>query len=72
MINQFDYTKRGSTLSIHWSDATKEVCQKAHENGIAINAWIDIFEDENIGIYKQLVDNGVSFAAINPKWKNAI
>ena len=65
MINQFDYTRRGSILNIHWADATKEVCQKAHENGMAINAWIDIFEDENIEMYKQLVDNGVDIICCN-------
>ena len=63
--SEFDFTKRGSILNIHWADATKEVCKKAHENGMAINAWIDIFEEENIGIYKQLIENGADVICCN-------
>ena len=66
--NLFDYTKRGNTLNIYWKDATKNVCQKAHENGMAVIAWIDIFEEDNITIYKQSIENGVdSICCNNPK-----
>ena len=63
--SDFDYTKKGSILNIHWADATKEVCNIAHNNGMAINAWIDISEEENIGIYKQLIENGADVICCN-------
>ena len=63
--NEFDYTKKGNCLSIHWVDATKEVCNKAHNNGMAINAWIDMEDDENITVYKKLIENGVDSICCN-------
>ena len=63
--NLFDYSKRGSTLNIYWKDAKKYVCQKAHENGMAIIAWIDINEVENIDMYKVLIENGVDAICCN-------
>ena len=63
--NFFDYTKKGNTLNIHWKDATKKVCNKAHKNGMAIIAWIDMYDDENTGVYKQLIKNGVDVICCN-------
>ena len=61
----FDFTKKGNILSIHWEDATKEVCKRAHKNGMAIIAWIDISEKENFRMYKQLIENGVDVICCN-------
>ena len=63
--SDFDYTKRGSILVIYWADATKEVCKKAHENGMAIIGWIDILENENFTMYKQLIENGADVICCN-------
>ena len=47
---QYDYTKKGNTLNIYWTDATKEVCDKAHANGMAIQSWFNMGEEENTKI----------------------
>ena len=65
ILTGFDYTKKGSILNIHWADATKEVCEKAHKNRMAINAWIDINDGENIEMYKKLIENGVDVICCN-------
>jgi glycerophosphoryl diester phosphodiesterase len=63
--SSFDYTKKGNTLNIYWTDATKEVCDKAHENGMAIQSWFSMGEEENTKIYKQLIENGVDVICTN-------
>jgi glycerophosphoryl diester phosphodiesterase len=63
--SQFDYTKKGSTLNIYYNDATKEVCDKAHENGMAIQSWFGMEDEENTAIYKQLIKNGVDIICTN-------
>ena len=64
-MKYFDFSKKGNTLNINWGDATKEVCDKAHENGMAVVAWIDINEEENKEMYKQLIENGVDSICCN-------
>ena len=44
---------------MYWSDETKEVCDKAHKNGMAVIAWLRLADGENTEIYKQLINNGV-------------
>ena len=63
--SKFDYTKKGSTLNIHHADATKEVCDKAHENGMAIQAWFGMEEEESTIIYKELIKNGADIICTN-------
>ena len=63
--SSFDYTKKGNTLNIYWTDATKEVCDKAHENGMTIQSWFSMGEEENTKIYKQLIENGVDVICTN-------
>ena len=61
----FDYSKKGSSLNIYFKDATKEVCDKAHQNGMAVLAWIRIKDRENYKVYKKLADNGVDIICCN-------
>ena len=61
----FDYTKRGNSLNIYWTDATKEVCDKAHKNGMAVLVWFEMDDIENDEIYRQLVENGVDIICSN-------
>ena len=63
--DKYDYTKKGNTLNIYWTDATKEVCDKAHANGMAIQSWFNMGEDENTKIYKQLIENGADIICTN-------
>ena len=61
----YDFTKNGSTLNIHWADATKEICDKAHENGMAIQSWFSMGDEESTDIYKQLIENGADIICTN-------
>ena len=63
--DKFDYTKKGHTLNIHWTDASKEVCDKAHENGMAVLAWFGMKNEENTQIYENLIKNGVDSIICN-------
>ena len=61
----FDYSKKGSSLNIYFKDATKEVCDKAHQNGMAVLAWIRMKDKEDYNVYKTLADNGVDIICCN-------
>ena len=61
----FDYSKRGSSLNIYWKDASKEVVEKAHVNGMAVLVWFDMKEEENEEIFKFLIDIGVDIICCN-------
>ena len=63
--SSFDFTKKGNTLNIYWADATKEICDKAHENGMAIQAWFSMTDEEDTKIYKQLIKNGADIICTN-------
>ena len=52
-------------MNIYWTDATKEVCDKAHANGMAIQSWFNMGEEENTKIYKQLIENGADIICTN-------
>ena len=50
---------------MYYTDATKKVCDKAHENGMAIQSWFGMEDEENTAIYKQLIKNGVDIICSN-------
>ena len=53
-----DFNKNNNK-KVYYKDATKERCDKAHENGMAVIAWFRMNDKENEKIYKNLLDNGV-------------
>ena len=59
IFDHFKYDMENTTLNIYYTDATKERCDKAHENGMAVIAWFRMNDKENEKIYKNLLDNGV-------------
>ena len=61
----FDFSKTGSSMNIYWKDATKKVCDKAHQNGMAVLAWFDMQEEENETIFNYLIENGVDIICSN-------
>ena len=64
----YDFSKKGNTLNIYWNYITKEICDKAHENGMAVVAWFRLKENddvENIENYKKIIDNGVDIIISN-------
>ena len=62
---EFIFNKTGNSLNVYYTDATKNVCQKAHENGMAVLVWFDMLDEENFDIYKQLFENGVDVICSN-------
>ena len=62
---EFIFNKTGNSLNVYYTDATKKVCQKAHENGMAVLVWFDMLDEENFDIYKQLIENGVDVICSN-------
>ena len=63
--NDFNYTRRGSALNMYWSDASKEVCDKAHENGMAVLVYFKMNDIENYQIYNKLINYGVDVICSN-------
>lgn len=62
---EFIFDKKGNSLNVYWTDATKDFCRKAHKNGMAVLVWFDMLDEENFEIYRQLVENGVNVICSN-------
>lgn len=62
---EFVFDKKGNSLNVYWKDATKELCDKAHKNGMAVLVWFDMYDPENFEIYSQLIENGVNVICCN-------
>ena len=62
---EFYFNRTGNSLNVHWTNATRDFCNKAHWNGMAVLAWFDMYEEENFEIYRQLMDNGVNVICSN-------
>ena len=72
IFDLFKYDMENATLNVYYKDATKERCDKAHENGMALIAWFKMNDKENDEIYKELLDNGVDCIISNfPKQAKA-
>ena len=59
LIDYFRYDVKNTSLNIYYTDATKEICDKAHKNGMAVIAWFGMNDLETNDIYKSLIENGV-------------
>lgn len=59
IFDLFKYDMENTTLNVYYTDATKERCDKAHKNGMAVIAWFRMKDKETNEIYKKLLDNGV-------------
>ena len=64
-IGDFNYTRPGSSINIYWINATEEVCNNAHKNGMAVLVYFRMNETETEEIYKQLFYNGVDIICSN-------
>jgi glycerophosphoryl diester phosphodiesterase len=51
-------------MSIYWKNVTKEICDKAHANGMIVSASLR-FDNENTNIYKKLIEYGVDIISCN-------
>ena len=63
--NDYNFNRKGNSLNIPWYHASKEICDKAHENGMAVLAYFKVNDKENVEIYKNLIQNGVDVICCN-------
>ena len=61
----FSMTLKGNSLNVYWTDATKELCDTAHKNGMTVLAWFEMSDIENNEIYQKLIENGVDIICCN-------
>lgn len=66
---QYEYHKKYNSLNLFWTKITKEICQKAHSNGMAVFAWISFGTKETYSIYKRLFDCGIDILCSNEPLK---
>ena len=54
-----------TSLNLYWRKVTKEICDKAHANGMAVFAWFYMRENENEKIWQRLFDYGIDIICTN-------
>ena len=65
----YQYNLSYNSLSFYWQKITKEICDKAHENNMAVLAWFYMDENETYSIYKRLFDYGIDILCSNEPLK---
>ena len=65
IFDLFKYDTENTTINMYYSDVTKERCDKAHKNGMAVIAWFRMNDRENEEKYKKLLDDGVDCIITN-------
>jgi glycerophosphoryl diester phosphodiesterase len=63
--NEIDFNKKGNTINIHWTEATKEICDKTHQKGMGVVAWFGLSEYEKEENYENIIKNGVDVIVAN-------
>ena len=62
---KFDFSIKNICLNIYHKEITKEIIEKAHDNGNAVMAWFKMKDEENEDIYKYLFDCGIDVITCN-------
>ena len=62
--SQFDFSQKGNIMSIYWKNITKEICDRAHANGMAVSASFR-FDKETPRYYKKMIEAGVDAISVN-------
>ena len=60
---------KNNSLNLYWRTITKEICDKAHANKMAVMAWFYMGENETYNIYKRLFDYGIDIICSNDPLK---
>jgi glycerophosphoryl diester phosphodiesterase len=63
--SNYDFTKNGSIISIYQGNITREMCEIAHSNGMAILAWFSYMDEDREKEYKNLFDYKVDAICCN-------
>ena len=62
---RYFFNDKNICLNIYQNDITKEIVDKAHENGNAVMAWFKMKENESEEIYQKLFDCGIDVLSSN-------
>ena len=65
IIKEYPFNLTKNTLNLYWRNITKDVCDKAHENGMAVFAWFSFREKENEEDWQRLFDSGIDIICTN-------
>lgn len=65
VFKPYRFDTKGCSMNIYQKDVTKEIIQKAHDNGIKVMAWFKMKDKENEEIYKKLFDCGIDVICSN-------
>ena len=68
-FKKFNFDIKNISLNIYHKEITKEIVEKAHENGIAVMAWFKMKEREGNDIYKRLFECGIDVICCNEPLK---
>jgi glycerophosphoryl diester phosphodiesterase len=62
---RYNFKDKNICINIYQNDITKDIVNKAHENGCAVMAWFKMKEDESEEIYQKLFDCGIDVLSCN-------
>ena len=61
----YPYHAPHNSLNLYWKKVTKQICDKAHANKMAVMAWFYMNENETFNIYQRLFDYGIDIICSN-------
>ena len=64
-MGMYNFNLTKTSLNLYWRSVTKNVCDKAHANGMAVFAWFYLGENENEEIWQRLFDCGIDIICSN-------
>ena len=71
-VHNFNFNKRRNSLNALWLKISKNVCKKAHVNGMAVYVWLYLGVKETYDLYKKLFDCGIDILCSNQPIKAKI
>ena len=60
-----NFNYKGFSMNIYQKDITKEIVDKAHENGMAVLIWFKMKDQESNELYQKLFDYGIDIICCN-------
>ena len=64
-INDFKCNAANNTINLYYGDVNRQLCSKAHLNGMKVMCWFGMKDIENNQIYKYLFDCGIDALCCN-------
>ena len=64
-INNFKFNAPENTINIYYNDISKELCNKAHLNGMKVMCWFGMNDIEDDNVYRNLIECGIDALCSN-------